>query len=498
MKKILFIFSILIGVILYSCDMDKTPYDSIATDEALESISDFRSVRNGCYSYTKNVFTGDYIIAPEVQADGLHPVIDYSNTYGSFYRWDFTADVGQWGNFYYMINNCNFLIQNSLSKLDNFIEEEQAEIKNYLGEAYFLRALAYEELVLRFCKAYTASTPETELGLPIVTEYAPSSSSSSYPARSSLYDTYQRILLDLEEAAKYITNGWVVNSPYITQDAITALRARVALQMGDYSNALTFAQSLITAGNYPLVSDFAGMNQMWVYDDSPETIFQPAMNATDLGNATGYYLKDKSGSGTNINPDFLPEQGVIDLYDHTNDIRFSQYFSLEEITETTGTVNLYICNKYPGNPDLYPSGAPKMVNKPKVLRIAEMYLIVAEAGAQGNNESAANNALNALKTARIKGYSNQTLSGTALVNEVRNERERELYMEGYRLWDLKRYNNGITRTEPQDPDFAYLYGSSNTTALTKPATDIHWVWPIPTHETGANPQIIQNPGYSNN
>ena len=82
-----------------------------------------------------------------------------------------------------------------------------------------------------------------------------------------------------------------------------------------------------------------------------------------------------------------------------------------------------------------------------------------------------------------------------MTNEIRNERQREFYMEGNRLWDLKRYGVGLAGRTPQDGGFVYQNAGVNSTAINKEPGDFRFVWPIPTHETNANPQIQQNSGY---
>ena len=496
MKKILYTLIGIAGLSLASCDMDKYPYNEIPTDEALRTLSDFKNFRNGFYEYTQVLFTGSYVLQPEIQADGLNAVIDFSNTYGTWYRWQQTAeDGGQWSGFYALISNCNLVLEKGVSLMHTFSDADQITLKHYLGEAYFMRALAYEELAIRFCKPYNASTAANDLGVALVTKYAPSSQSSTYPARSSLAKTYELITADLDSAAKYITTPGTQNSGYLTEDAVAALKARVALQMKDYTAAINAAKPLVDGDKYPLVTTAVAMKDMWTNDKSTEVIFQPVFKAGQLGSATGTVLIDKSGSNTKLNPDFLPTETVLNLYDN-KDIRFATYFKPGSITFSSGTATLYYCNKYPGNP-AYCTGNTQFVNAPKIFRVAEMYLILAEAYKESNDETNALIYLNALRSKRIADYVNQTYTGNVLTDEIRKERQREFYMEGYRLWDLKRYGIGLSGRTPQDGTYVYLNGNDNTINISKEATDFRFVWPIPSHEINANPQIKnqQNEGY---
>lgn len=103
--------------------------------------------------------------------------------------------------------------------------------------------------------------------------------------------------------------------------------------------------------------------------------------------------------------------------------------------------------------------------------------------------------LNELEGKRIADYTYRTFpSKNALMNEIKDEREREMVGEGTRLFDLKRWHEGIKRGTPQNINICLLPGNS-TTGLTVDADSPTLTWPIPKHETDANKNIKQNPGY---
>jgi NADH:ubiquinone oxidoreductase subunit B-like Fe-S oxidoreductase len=81
------------------------------------------------------------------------------------------------------------------------------------------------------------------------------------------------------------------------------------------------------------------------------------------------------------------------------------------------------------------------------------------------------------------------------LNEVKDERRREMVMEGTRLFDLKRWHMGVTRSLTQQDDLCLFPGSTVTTKLTKAANDPKMILPIPKAEIDANPKCKQNPGY---
>ena len=133
---------------------------------------------------------------------------------------------------------------------------------------------------------------------------------------------------------------------------------------------------------------------------------------------------------------------------------------------------------------------------PKPFRLAEQYLIRAEAYCRQKQYSQASNDLTTLRSARYQsGKGSMTVNATNWLDNIAKERVRELYMEGHRLQDIKRwgnlYNNGegFTRT----PQTSSLEEGSS---LKRAADHYMFVWPIPRHEVEApGSKVQQNEGY---
>lgn len=275
-------------------------------------------------------------------------------------------------------------------------ENDKAYINHYVGQAYFSRAYAYFELALHYCKNYDPASAGSDYGIPLVTEYAPSSDYSKYPGRSSLKETFDIIVKDLEQASNLVGIQGEAQSAYITLDVVEALKARVYLEMEDYQNAAAAAQGLINSKRYTLISDGDAYKKMWLNDVGTEAIWQFAMSKTETGsNALGSSfmgIVDKLPR-----PSYLPVKSVLNLYDKENDIRYDAYFTTGLIDRQVGDdIEVTYCSKWPGNPELY-EGKSNNVNKLKAFRISEMYLIAAEAYAMLNQEDKASEMLNELK-----------------------------------------------------------------------------------------------------
>ena len=502
MKNIKTILIVAASIVAFSaCSLDKFPDNAINTDEAMESVADCEAFRNGLYSGTKGVFTGAYVYVPDLQADLYHAVKNFGNFQGAWYHYSVTTSEGMagsaWYGIYGIIANANFLIEGTQKLLaaGTLDEADTKMVELYYGEACYLRAHMYYLLCCYFCEDYDPDTAEEFMGVPVVLKYEPTGDSSKYPARPTLQDTYDQILIDLEEAEKYVTVAGSVGSAYITSDVVAALQARVALMMHDYDTALLKAKSLIDGGKYQLVSDVRTFVDGWTNDNLSETIWQAAMTGPDdLGNAFSYFIYNTSGKEGEDNPQYVPEDWALKLYDKENDIRYQSWFDTRDITTpVVGTLTLLV--KYPGNPKLY-SAVTNYVNQPKIFRISEMYLIAAEAAiAKGGQDPVASKYINDLRAKRIQGWKNTDYSGDALVVELRQERVRELFGEGHRMNDLKRWHIGFTRSAGQDPEL--VMPGEKYAGLSMEADSPLFVWPIPVDEMQANPQMTQNPGYTN-
>lgn len=485
-----------------ACDMDLASETSIPTNQSVQSVQDCGKYSNLFHAEWRGYVQNSYTMDALVQSGLITATADYGNTYGAFYRWDYTitdgAFSGCWSDNYNFIANANVLLKGAEALLaDNSLsDDDRKEIRLYMGHAYFTRAYAYFELALHFCKNYDPSSAANEYGIPLVEEYNSTPSiAGTYPGRSTLEETYKQIDSDLAKAEEYVTTAGEINSAYITADVVKALKARIALEKEDYQTAISTATALVNSGTYPLMTDGDAYADMWLHDNGTEAIWQFAMvKAKETGpNALGSAF---SGIIDKLpRPSYLPTNTVLNLYDKDNDIRYNAYFTYDSIdAQTVPDFMITYCKKWPGNPELY-EGKSNNINKTKAFRISEMYLIAAEAYAMSGDETNASAMLNKLKTARVKGWSDKSYKGDALIKEIQDEYVRELFGEQPYLFDLKRWKKGLNRSSSEAQDISYLPALG--TDMVKSADDHMWVWPIPKDEIDANPQIKgqQNAGY---
>ena len=495
-------FLALLAAAVSACNLDRFPDNAINTEESMQSLADCKSFLNGLYSGMKYCFSGGFVYVPELQADSGHAVKNFGNFDGDFYSYNLKASnstaADVWFGVYAYIGNANLLIEGTQKLLSSgtLSEEDAVKVRHIYGEASYIRAHMYLLLAQFFCEDYDPQTASQKAGVPIVTKYDPTGDSSKYPARNTLEQTYQQIVSDIQVAREFVLTQGSQNSAYVTADVVEALNARVMLYMHNYDEAFKSAKALIDGARYPLCANAGTFADGWKNDNLTETIWQVAMTGPDdIGNSFRYFIYNTSGMAGEDKPQYVPEDWVLNLYDKDRDIRYSSWFTTRNITTPViGTLTLMV--KYPGNPKLY-SSVTNYVNQPKVFRISEMYLIAAEAAAnKPGGEAAASLYLNSLKRNRISGWVDQDWSGASLINEIRQERVRELFCEGHRMNDLKRWHIGFSRSAGQNPSL--LMPGDNYVGCSRPADDPYFLWPIPTAEMEANPQMSQNPAYTNN
>jgi hypothetical protein len=299
------------------------------------------------------------------------------------------------------------------------------------------------------------------------------------PKRNSVEEVYQYILADINQAnTLWGDDVEEANEAYFTSSFAKGLGARVALDMKDYESVVSFTSDIINTGIYSLSSGISFIN-MWLNDESEEVIWRVRYMATDDVVAPGYNFYNRNNNEDLPKPDYLPAEWLTNLY-NSNDIRDSIYF---QITKTDFGWSGVLINKYPTNPMFDQQGT----NMPKPMRLAEIYLMRAEAYAFLNQDELAADDMDVLLSHRLDIHSGVSLTGDALKEFIFTERIKELVFEGFYWFDLNRMKKGFERV-PQEHTSAFNDLKIN-------ADDYRWQWPIPTLEINGNPNIKQNPGY---
>lgn len=489
MKKTIYILNLAAALSLAalstsSC-LDKIPADAIQEEEAMNTFDDAEQTLTGIYAAFKSIYNGNLVLAPDIQADLVYAVDGNTNTYGDFWQWKLRSTTPEiesvYASLYAVIGRCNFYLDRVEAVRATLIDDTEITLLDgFTGEVHCARALAYSELVKCFCKAYEPDTASQELGVVLRTTYF-----GQEPAvRASLEDTYAFILSDLEKAESFMDeDDDAYNNVYLSKAAAQALHARVALYMQDWDTAIEYSGKLIdrtdvfeladATANY--TSDMTYYDYLWNYDSSFEIIWKIGYTVTSYGAALGTVFLHFNTDYTYYYPDFVPASNVLASYANA-DLRYDAFFANLQTGYAHGLVWPLLV-KYYGNGN-FRTNLIFHVNMPKVFRLSEQYLIRAEAYCRKGRYSAAASDITALRKARYSSGGAISLNADNWLSEISAERVRELFMEGFRLHDLKRWHMGFERT-PQSNSLAE--GSS----LKVEADDPMFVWPIPKHELEA-------------
>ncbi|MBE6187819.1 MAG: RagB/SusD family nutrient uptake outer membrane protein [Rikenellaceae bacterium] len=505
LKNVKILFVALTALCAVSC-LDKVPQSAIPQQQAMQTFDDAEQTVTGIYSLLKSsaLYSGYLTILPDLQTDLVYAVDGYSNTYGNFWLWTIRSTTSEiesvYASLYQIIASCNFYLDYVPRVVAATTDENKLnDLNTYTGEVYAIRALAYSELLKCYCKAYKPETAERELGVVLRT-----TTLDKQPLpRASLYDSYQQVIKDLERAEELLDeDNDAYSSAFVTRAMVLALHARVALYMEDWQSAVKYSTELIESRNFALSSavsyytnNMTYFDYMWNYDVATEIIWRIGFTTTSYGGALGQSFLGFNVDYTYYYPDYVPAQWVLDLYSNS-DMRYSSYFYTLPTGYNHG-LQWPLLVKYFGNQDFINNALIYHTVMPKPFRLAEQYLIRAEAlcRQQTPNFSAATKDINTLRASRIVSGGGVNLTADNYIEQIAAERVRELYMEGFRLHDFKRWGElyrggeGFTRT-PQSNSLTE--GSS----LSVKADDPLFVWPIPIHEIEAPGSLVQ-PNESN-
>lgn len=472
------LFLIVFSLSLWNCSSvldDVEPSTSISFNAALSSPEGISAVRTSMYSKILGSFdmTTEYMIGPDAIAD-LTRNRPGSTRFNDLNQADGVTLGGSLGTFgvYEVIQDANLLI----GAIEDGILDDATKAQ-YEGEALAIRAWAFHIMARSYAyePGNESNGPESNWNQGIMLRVDPTLNiTDAAPiARSTVAETYAQIISDLTEAETKLA-GLNLGTSYVNEMFVKGLRARVELYAGNYSTAATYARDVIDNSGVSLVDTEAGIGEMF-YQANPEAIFELVVNASTEQIAGG---NTNSGLAAYTSVQWvaqIPTNVVIDSYD-AGDYRLSGWFGACP-TNGCSSINdegLVITkwNGWKGN----------FVDDITYMRVAEMYLIEAEALAKSGNIPGGAAVLKTLRDARNAGAipATATANVDAFEDFILEERIRELVGEGHRFYDLKRTGNFIPQTD----------GSPKMRA-----DSFRMLAPYGTGYQNINPLVVENPGY---
>lgn len=474
MKKYFLIPIIITLLFTVSCDdqLERFPVDSLVEETAYQSVSDLEAGLRGAINSINrgggtasliafnSIFTDNSRLGGDNGGQQLNLLNQILNSQ--------TGDQGTWGDRYNAINNFNRVLAGAAAITPG--ASEASAYNNVLAQCYAFRAYLHHDLM-------TYYSEDLLNGSSLGVHYQNTVSTSDFPARATIAENLTEIENDLTLATSLMPSS-STDKNYATQDFITFLRARVALYSGDYTTAISNANSLI--GSYPLANQ-AQYTAMFNGDtDTTEVIFKfdnvQGNNSTIAGN---WIFTGTGGSFIEMSNEFF---GLL----VPGDVR--RTVNVDPASDPGANPPVLIIGKYP------PGADTNYINDYKAMRISEIYLIRAEAHARkaAPDFAAAAADVNAVRTARFG--TPQTTATYASLNEaitdIKAERRLELSYEGFRYVDLKRYRNILN--QGIDRDASDCVGGI---PCSLPVSSEKFTFPIPQAEINANPNMTQNTGY---
>jgi hypothetical protein len=494
------IFSLL-GILIFSVSsckkdyLETAPTDQVDNSAVFTTTSNANTSLNGIYRYMFQRYgnqnqpgVGGMFLAYDFMGDDIgQTTTTWFTAEGSWnsHRADNDAFTSYaYRLFYRIIGNANFIIDNVDGTLGS--DAEKRKIK---AEALTLRAYGYSYLVQMFGKRYDVTTkPNIQLGVPLLV----SSTDANLP-RSTVEEVYTQINKDLDDAIALNISARV-NKSHINVLVAKGLRARVALTMQDYPNAIKFAKEVIDSGLFPLMT--AAAYQIG-FNDSPSLgeFMWASIPAADQADTFGsFYSQIAYNANTTYmrgNPKRINSATYNKISD--TDVRKKMWEPTPNATNfplpTTGFQRVaFMSRKF----SVKVVGQPTLGDVP-LMRSSEMFLILAEAYAKTTGgEVNARTTLFSLVSRRDPNAVISTNIGQALVDEILLNRRVELWGEGFRWLDLKRLNLALDRSPAAFPNFIPLT-MQGTVSI--PAGDVKWQFLIPRAEIEANLSLSgqQNP-----
>jgi len=364
------------------------------------------------------------------------------------------GNVGDvWRQAFFAIHRCADVLKNVPGIADPALDKDRV-----LGEARFVRALSYFNLVRLYGK------------LPLVTEPSKSPDQNFQIPRSEVSEVYDFIVSDLVEAERLLPTTHS-NRARAAKGAAQALLAKVYLTRqasGDTEKALAELEKVMANSQYSLLpgNNYADLFTVGK-QNTAETIFEVSYRPnteqedhtldriTVPAQGNQYYLRPEPAfiAALNANPTDLRRGATLGVFNNQT----------------------YIKKYEAGPPNVTTNRRTQDVNI-VVLRLADVILLRAEALNELGRTSEAIPFLNQIR--QRAGLAPATATSKEAVQQaIENERFLELAFEGHRWFDLVRWNKAV----------------GNIPNLTDPDRIL---WPIPAREIDLNPNLLpQNPSY---
>ena len=490
LSKVIPLLALTLG--MGSCQLEEEVYSSIFIESFYKTASDAEKGLLAVYDALGGLYGGPAAtMVPDYTADQVYPRGVVGRNSLTLFTFEPTYTVQKsagrinespqqlWISSYSGIEKANWII----AKVPDATMDETRK-KQVIGEAYFLRAFYLWTLTKNFGNVVVKTEPST-------------SEEKAYVGSSPKADVYKQIYTDLDQASQAGLASYPANEKgRPSKEAVSALYAKAALYNEDWAKALEKASDVISSGKYSLMpnvldvysylkEDEARIENIWAFETdpiSPGTGHQLVGLTGPTGSNGPEYAKTSYGSMfvyMAFFNSFDSKDKRRQLLDTTYRDKAGKLVLQKNITPIT--TDAVLIKKYQD-----PVSSTGTIANIPILRMADVYLIAAEAEARLNGATA--KAYGYINSIRKRAGLSDLAAGLpkdAFIDAVIQERAWEFFAEGDRWYDLTRTGKFLT----------VIPKAVNSVYPNRPVQAKHKYFPIPQDEINANPKLEQNPDW---
>ena len=463
--------------------LDTPIYNAVDIDKGLNDVQTVGYALNGTYAYllqyqsagNYSSLIGDY--ASDIVYNGLGMGSHGTELYQFTYTDNYGALTSIWSYDYKVIDESSRVIQACTHLIPNATPAELETLQMYEAEARTLRAYANLMLTNTFGHQVKVSGQDYSNELGIVLVETPVQA-YEHVERSTVGECYTQILSDLNAAvALFEKSGSRGNLYYLSPQATYGLLARTYMYLEDWTNAVNSAQKAL---------QLSGISTLTYNAEDYKALYNGGKSNVESMFALA--ISNTQNNGSDSAGNFFANYGyslspyLYSLYS-PNDCRLS-IMGFEDNDDWWGTKTAFNGGKFG-----FFGGATVAYANNYLINAPEMFLIQAEAYAQQNQLSQAQQALLVVAKRNNDITSTNDLPSTkeGIMSFLYEERARELFQEGFRLWDLRRWNINCNLYAYGAPEVLFSYNNQKMG---------DFVFPIPSNEVNAGFGVVQNPNWS--
>lgn len=476
--KIFFIIACLAAVSCSKEFLEQLPKDELTAEAYYRNLDQLDKGIIGCYTPLQASYNGANIPwTLGMISDEFSPWKNQSSMATSFTINGFTKNISVsqaaiWTTAYNNIQRCNRMIEVISDRRFAADASEEQLVNAYLGEARFIRALNYFNLVQLYGP------------VPLVTEAYSDPGDAVGIGRTGAASIFDQVIIpDFTYAAENCRLRSQLPSSQlgrVTSGAGYAMLGKAYLLQGNYPAAEAALAKVINSGEYDLLSSLAAVFDT-KNENNKESIFEIQYDETlEDGSTYNRWIGYEAAPFVNVvasNESLWVSDSLISEYKVTGDLlRFNAWITDSVLNPASG---LKVKDPFPKKLITTNTGLLNQNNNFIVNRYADVILMYAEALVMQSPARASEVIDEVNRIVTRAGFA--PLSPEALtIDTIMHERRMELSFEGHRWYDLLRTGKAV------DVMSAHLG---------KRIPDFQLVFPIPVEEIQKDPSLMQNPGY---